>query len=143
MFTCRHFAIQELVPPEIYAGRGDKAWELLNPKILHAADGIRDMFGPTIVNTWHSRDLVTHWGRFTESGYRTPETKTGAKLSQHRLGCALDLKFTETTPIAVYEHIMANPDDFPEITCMENAHSTKSWLHIDCRNCDPIKVVNV
>jgi hypothetical protein len=131
-----HFALHELVPPDVLDVRGETAWELIDPSLLMALDGLRKRFGRITVNDWH-------WGgKYRESGYRTPETKTGARFSMHKAGKAADCKFADTTPQAVYEAILESPDDFPWITCLENIEKTVGWLHVDVRNCERVKVVN-
>lgn len=54
MYKCSHFKIQELVPPAIFEARGEKAWELLDERLLITLDRLRDRFGPITVNNWHS-----------------------------------------------------------------------------------------
>jgi hypothetical protein len=124
----RWFVLQELVPPEIFEARGDAAWELLDPRVLITADAIRDQFGATIINNWHAG------GPFKESGFRVADSTTGAKLSQHRYGRAVDVKCKNATPEEVHAYILANPDKFPEITTLEAIEATPTWVHVDCRN---------
>lgn len=118
------FIIQELVSPDIYAAMGERSWELLDPGILMMAQLLRDKFGPVTINNWLTK------GQYKESGLRSFLTSTGAKLSQHKYGRALDLKFKNTTPQAVYAYILAHPEEFPYITIMENIEATPTWLHI-------------
>jgi hypothetical protein len=40
------FTLAELVPPDIYAALGDRAWELLDPMALMSLQSIRNKFGP-------------------------------------------------------------------------------------------------
>jgi len=50
MYKCDHFKIQELVSPGVYKDRGDKAWELLDDRLLMTLDKLRERYGPIIVN---------------------------------------------------------------------------------------------
>jgi len=130
MYKCEHFIIQELVPPAVYSDRGNKAWELLDPAALFTLDSLRDRFGVITVNNWHLG------GDRQWSGLRTPDSPYYSKYSQHTFGRAFDCLFTSTTAEDVRQTILANPEDFPEITSMELG---TSWLHFDVRNCIKIK----
>ena len=124
----RHFQLHELVPQDVHEARGEAAWELLDPRILITADAIRDTFGPTTINDWRDGGL------FKESGLRSFDSTTGAKLSQHRYGRAIDVKCKDATPQEVHAYILANPDKFPHVTTLEDIAATPSWTHCDCRN---------
>jgi len=136
IYKCDHFRIHELVPPTVYKERGQKAWELLDERILRAIDELRDTFGPITINNWY-------WGgKFKWSGLRTANCKIGAKYSQHRYGRAMDLKFKHATPKFIRASIRK---DFPHwidmgIHCVEN--KTKTWVHVSCQNCSAIKWIN-
>ena len=83
----KYFALNELVPPDVIASRGEQAWQLMDDRILRGADWLREKFGPCVINGKFG-------GKgFTESGLRSPFTTTGAKWSQHKFGRAVDLKF--------------------------------------------------
>lgn len=123
----QHFELHELVPPEILELRGEAAWELLEPRLLVAADRVREKFGPCTVNDWKTG------GRFRESGLRDPCTGTGARFSQHKRGAAIDAKFKDATPRAVFDYLLEHPDEFPEITVLEDVAKTPTWVHFDVR----------
>ena len=134
----RHFAIQELVYPEIYESRSWRCWELLDERALRSLSAIREKFGPLTVNDWH-------WGgNYKESGLRSFTTQTGAKLSQHRFGRAFDIKPKEAVIQDVYEYILGHPREFKFISTLENIEATPTWVHFDTRlNQDPgIRIVN-
>ncbi len=136
MIKCEHFKIYELVPPQVYKDRGQKAWELFDPKLLTAIDMLRETFGSATVNDWK-------WGgNFKWSGLRTNQCRIGAKYSQHRFGRAADMKFKNITPAEIRKAIRSDLIGFKEmgVTCIEN--KTKTWLHVDVRNTIPIKWVN-
>jgi hypothetical protein len=126
----KYFALNEVVYAGAIQARGEKAWELMDDRILRGADWLREMFGPCVINGKFG-------GKgFTESGLRDPFTKTGAKFSQHKFGRALDLKFLKVSVKEVYEYIIRNPTQAREngITCVEDIRDTKGqWLHVDCR----------
>lgn len=130
MYRPQHFALHELVPPSIYRSRGERAWELLDPRALITLDQLRDRLGPITVNDWY-------WGgQYNESGLRSLTTKTGAKLSQHRFGRADDCKFADATPREVADYVLAHADEFPYLTTIEDPDATPTWFHFDVRNHD-------
>jgi hypothetical protein len=130
-YKCEHFRIEELVPPEVFADRGEKAWQLICPYLCMAIDQMREVFGPIKINDWL-------WGgNFKESGLRIPSHKAYSPYSQHTFGRAADLKFSQhLDPAIIRKDILATPDRFPYIMSMEL--DTPTWLHIDTRNCDRI-----
>jgi len=132
MYQCRHFVIQELVDPEIYKKRGNKAWELLDERALITLDALRDKFGPICVNNWHTG------GKRKWSGLRTAESPYYSPTSQHSFGRAFDC-----VPLALdveslrSQVIRDRQKNFPYITGIELG---VSWFHFDVRNHTPLKV---
>jgi hypothetical protein len=126
----KYFALNEVVHPGAIQARGEKAWELMDDRILRGADWLREKFGPCVINGKFG-------GKgFTESGLRDPFTTTGAKFSQHKFGRALDLKFLKVTCTEVYDYIIRNPTEARAngITTVEDIRDTKGqWVHVDCR----------
>jgi hypothetical protein len=128
IYRPKFFDLQELVGPEIFKFRGGSAWELLDAGALLTLDRLRQRFGPITVNNWNVG------GKFTESGYREWDTKTGAKFSMHKFGKAFDCKFAKVTVREAADFIIANHAEYPHLTTIEDPDATKTWLHIDCRN---------
>jgi len=62
MYRCEHFSIHELVPPHVFHKRGEKAWELLDERLLITLDKLRQRYGRMTVNNYY-------WGqtRFSQS----------------------------------------------------------------------------
>jgi len=125
----KYFALNEVIPPAIIAERGERAWSLMDDRILQGADWLRETFGPAVINGKYGGKV------FTESGLRDPFTTTGAKWSQHKFGRALDLKFTKVTCKEVYDYIIRNQAEARAngITTVEDIAFTGNWLHIDAR----------
>jgi hypothetical protein len=127
----KYFALNEVIPPAIIAERGERAWALMDDRILRGADWLREMFGPAVINGRFGGKV------FTESGLRDPfdTTSKSAKWSQHKFGRALDLKFTRVTAKEVYEYIIRNPSEARAngITTVEDIAFSPTWCHIDCR----------
>ena len=126
----QYFQLYELVPPEIFKERGQRAWEMLRPEALAMLDGLRKKFGPIKINDWMDG------GHYTESGLRRFDSKTGAEFSMHRYGCAFDAKFRDVLPAEAHAYILAHQGEFPLITAIEAIESTPTWVHADTRNSD-------
>lgn len=132
MYVCKHFIIEELVPPHVYAERGEKAWELFDDRALITLDALRDKFGSITVNNWK-------WGGNRKwSGLRTPESPYYSPYSQHTFGRAFDCIFNKiNTEDARHKVLKDRAELFPYITGVE---LKVSWFHFDCRNHTPVKV---
>lgn len=132
MYTCKHFAIHELVPRAVYNDRGEKAWELLDDRLLITLDRLRERYGKMKMNDYF-------WGGSNQwRGLRTPDSPYYSKYSQHTFGRAGDPIFQEVTAEKVRQDLRDNPDD----PCFEYIQSVElgvSWFHFDVRNCIRIK----
>ena len=147
MYTPSFFSIEELVPPSIYERRGERAWQLLDERMLVTIDQLRMRFGPMAINTWHSEKLQKAYGLRTQSGLRTLEfyqTYYGDKglekylgsLSQHKYGRAFDCLFEDYPDTDVVRSLVRQDrTQFPHLAAME---TDISWFHGDVRNCQPI-----
>lgn len=123
-----YFKIEELVSEKTLLDCGEaRCWWLFDSRILEAADLLREQFGVTIVNDWHTG------GKFKDSGYRVPTYSRYSITSQHSNGRALDLKFKRHTADEVREGIIADRERYHMITGLEMG---VNWVHIDCRNYD-------
>lgn len=130
-YRCKHFAIHELVPPQVYRDRGDAAWQLLDERLLRTLDALRERYGQMFVNNYE------FGGEREWSGLRTADSPYYSPYSQHSFGRAADCLFSQVTVDQVRNEIMANPSasDFILIGSVELG---VSWLHFDVRNCDRI-----
>lgn len=131
MKVSENFWLTEFIPKNVYEEYGDKSLQFIDERIITIAQFIRDHFGkPVTINNWYDG------GQYNESGYRSPNTKTGAFRSQHKSGRAIDIKVSGLLPKEVYDHIMAHEELFISVgvTAMENITSTPTWVHLDCRN---------
>lgn len=127
MYKCKYFVIQELVSPGTYKDRGEKAWQLLDDRMLKTLDLLRGKYGSMTVNNW------SYGGNREWSGLRTPDSPYFSKYSQHSYGKAADIIFSDTTAEEVRQAILANPDD-PTFALINSFEENTSWLHIDVRN---------
>ena len=131
----KSFIIQELVPEHIYIKRGEKAWELIDDRLIKMIDVLKAKFpkGTMTINNWK-------WGGDRMwSGLRTPESKYYSETSQHSFGRAIDCIFSEYSAQKVRTYIIDNPGLFPYITGIED-YNGMSWVHIDVRNSDLVKI---
>lgn len=125
MYLPHYFQPYELVPPDIFASRKDKSFELIDERVLITLDTLRENFGPCTINDWH-------WGgRFGQSGLRTPDAPEYSTTSQHSFGRAMDCKFKEITAEEARNRVIENRLLFPYITFLEN---DVDWFHFDVRN---------
>lgn len=142
-YKCEHFKIHELVPPQVFKDRGEKAWELMDDRLCEGVDALREHFGPATINNYN-------WGGDrTESGLRIPSSKWYSPYSQHTFGRAADLLFKEATADEVREYIREvwknytqssiSPPEYP-IVEIHGLEEGISWVHIDVRNYDGLKV---
>ena len=123
----KNFILQELVMPEVYQERGERAWELLDARALLMLQMLRHAFGPIVVNNWHDG------GEYKESGLRSFECSTGAKLSQHKFGRAFDCKSRNATPYEMRDFVIGKQERFPYLTTIEDPQYTPTWFHFDTR----------
>ena len=127
IYRPRYFGLEELVAPEIFKARGERAWVLLDVYALVTLDQLRERFGKMTVNDWH-------WGgKFKDSGLRHESSTTGKWWSQHRFGRAFDIKPKDTTPQEIHVAILSDPDKFPHLRVLEAIAATPTWVHWDTR----------
>ncbi len=134
-YKCTYFNIKELVSQSVYNDRGEKAWQLFDPRLLLTIDLLREHYGPITINDWSS-------GHHNESrGLRTPASPYYSTFSQHTHGKAFDLIFHDIFASQVRVDLFAHATTprFIHITSVEMA---VDWLHIDVRNCDRILKFN-
>ena len=132
MYKCEYFKVHELVPPHVYDARGEKAWELLDKRLLQTLDRLRRRYGPMTVNNYY-------WGGDREwSGLRTSDSPYYSPYSQHTFGRAADCLFKTISVEQVRREILSTPNA-PEFELIGSIELDVSWLHFDVRNCNRIK----
>ncbi len=128
------FDVREWVDQRTWGALGPRAAWQIDPRIVRIADAVRELTGRGVmVNNWHYAKGMQQV--YKSSGLRAKWDSTGGALSQHRRGCAADLKVTGMTPAAVLAAIQANKTRFLDLglTAIENLSFTPTWLHLDCR----------
>jgi len=142
----KNFWLKEFVPREIYEKFGTKAIWFVDPKLIEAVQNFRDGLGEVLfINTWHL-DLPQS---YNYSGFRPPDCKIGASLSQHRFGRGADIKtmkilelkdLNKNKDIAIFEMLDESRrirnfirDKYTDLGITTIEKNTPSWVHIDIR----------
>ncbi len=141
-----NFFLDEFIPPELYHLFGERSMLWLRPQVVRISQSLRNIFGPCTINNW-SQDGEVNPEEFLkfpeskqeqfyhESGLRMPDTKTGAKFSMHKYGCAADLKFINSDPDTVRRYIKAHYYEvFRPLGMTRMEARTPTWVHCDCGN---------
>lgn len=126
-----NFYLDEFIDQETYRQYGRQSIWFLDFRIVRIAQLLRNVSGqPVIINSWF------HGGGFNESGFRRPASRTGAYLSQHRFGRAIDPKVNGKDPEEVHELIHFYKAKFMAagLSTLEHTDFTPTWSHLDCRH---------
>lgn len=125
----KYFQLHEIIDRATWYVQGEEAWKLFAPDILYSLDGLRDFFGcPISVNNWWGN---THPLARQYCGYRPPDCKVGAELSQHKKGNAADCHISGADYDELRLRIVKNKNDERLIKIMRMEIGIP-WLHIDC-----------
>lgn len=135
IYKCKHFGIEELIPPETLALVGDndiwKLWMLFDPLALMTLDSLRDHYGVIYVNDW------AIGGGDKYRGYRPFTCRVGSQFSQHKRGAGFDLTFMSIDAYQVRDEIRTmtlmqlESAGFQYIRRIED---NVSWFHFDMGN---------
>ena len=120
--------LEEFVPREIFdAYAGNSIW-FLDKRIIDVCEYLRVKIGkPITINNWHNG------GTYNNSGYRAPDQIIGARLSQHKRGCAADIKVKDLSPVEVAAFIKLHFAELNKLGLTTIEKDTPTWTHIDCR----------
>ena len=122
-----HFSVEEFFPPSMLLKYSeDRLWSLLDDRIVWTADQLRERFGRAVINN------APFGGQNQFRGFRPFDCETGAELSQHKFGRAIDITFEDYDVAYVRQDIKDHHalDRYKHITYVEE---DVPWLHIDCR----------
>lgn len=114
-----HFTLQEMTASDVAARRG---WDN-TPNADHTANLLRlaAFLEKVRITLWNKPITIT-------SGYRCKQVNDaiGSKdTSQHRIGCAVDIKVKGLTPRQVCERLIRSKLEFDQVILEFN-----SWTHI-------------
>lgn len=115
-----NFFLDEFVHPDAF----------IDARLVDIAQFIRNKLGVAItINNWFTG------GQFKESGLRDKNTTTGSKLSQHKIGMAIDVKIAGFDGRKWHEFVKANAKELFELGArrIEDFTLATTWLHIDLK----------
>jgi hypothetical protein len=126
-----YFDLREFVSRAQWDAYGEGVIKFLDPRIVDGMTFLREWFdAPITINNWHTG------GRFQERGLRALNTTTGARMSQHKFGRAVDFNVQGMSAKEVFDEIIKywnviSPHE--TFTTLEDVADTPTWTHIDCR----------
>lgn len=126
----KNFYLDEFIPIHVYHNYLSRALWFIRPEVVSLAQFYRDWFdAPVTVNNWYSG------GPLQQRGYREPNSTTGARLSQHKFGCAFDCSIGTISPDEVRSEILNNEATFMKagLTTLEHGDYAPTWVHSDIR----------
>jgi hypothetical protein len=124
----KNFKLDEFIHPDIYNIYKSQSIKFIDVRLITIAQEIREDLGlPLTINTWYNG------GGFKNSGLRKFDSTTGAKMSQHKFGRAIDLKCSKCDALKIAEVILNNKEKYLKLGVgrLENPAITKTWLHVD------------
>lgn len=130
MKVSEHFDIREFVDPTTFAQQSSRSVDAIDKKLINIAEYIRTKIDqPVTINNWHLG------GQFKESGLRNKNSTTGAKLSQHKLGKAIDVKASGYAGDDWYEFVKIQAKELYDLGVRRIEHKSlaTTWLHIDLK----------
>jgi hypothetical protein len=125
-----HFILEEFINPDTFKREKDNGLSLIDKKLFDIAEFIRvDLGVPITINDWHTG------GQYHESGLRDKNSTTGAKLSQHKLGKAIDVKAKGYGGAEWYDYVKKNAKKLYDLGVrrIEDKSIATTWLHIDTK----------
>ena len=128
MKLTKNFYLHEFINPDILNWYGNVSLGFIDNRIVDIAQFFRDRYGKPIVINGEFGGLT-----FTESGLRKFNTRTGALMSQHKMGRAVDMKWEGMVADEVRADIINNYEKFRSKGLTTVEKDTDTWIHVDCR----------
>lgn len=131
MQVSKNFDLREFIDPITFAEKGESSIDLIDKRLIDIAQFIRDSTGEQVViNSWHMG------GPLKECGFRRPESKTGAKHSQHKLGKAIDVHIGHWTGEQMNTWASENRTKLYQLGVrqIEDKSLTTTWLHLSTKD---------
>jgi len=133
----KYFKIHELVPEKLYESvHEDLLWSMIDSRLITVIDKLKEKFnhGTMTINNYY-------WnGDRKWSGIRTKDSKYYSDGSQHSIGNAVDIIFSNYNASDIREYILENQDEFPGIGGVEDFDGM-GWVHIDTRDRRNSKII--
>ena len=130
MKVSEHFILEEFINPETLKVEKENSLKLIDKRLIDIAEFIRvDLGLPITINNWHTG------GQYHESGLRDKNTTTGSKLSQHKLGKAIDVKAAGYGGAEWYSYVKKNAKKLYDLGVrrIEDKSIATTWCHIDTK----------
>jgi hypothetical protein len=133
----RHFRIEEYVPEVVFRDLGEKAWQLIDIRLIENMDSLKDQ-----LEDIYDREIaitINNWlwgGERQQSGLRINGQPYHTPYSQHTFGKAAD-SICEIPAKDIRRHIKDQLIVLPHPCVIEEFDSDGeeiSWLHCDVRN---------
>ena len=130
MKVSKNFIIQEFVTPSMYNDLGDDADILIDDRVVHLAQFVRERFDkPVTINNWF------YGGPFKYRGVRPHDCEVGAAYSQHKYGRAFDFNVRGMSIEEVHQDIKDNQQLYYDnhLRVVESIEKAATWIHFDVR----------
>jgi hypothetical protein len=124
MKISKDFQLEEFIPKEIYSKLGKRSIVLLDNRIIHVAQALREVYGEAFINEWMTG------GNANWRGWRPWWCPIGAHYSQHKFGRAVDLTFKNKLAKEIREDIRENQAYWYNVGIRRVEESTR-YLHVD------------
>jgi uncharacterized protein YcbK (DUF882 family) len=140
MYKSKYFKLKELVCRHVYEKFGEKAWSLLDPRLLQTLDIIKEALDkPIYINNWSVQGALSQRGlrcilcKLVKDAF----VKNTLYMSAHMEGQAVDFDVMGMTAEEVRKWIIEHQDILPYSIRLEDG---VSWVHLDVRGEDDVKV---
>lgn len=126
--------VRELVDHQTFFTLGQKAWTLIDMRLLEVLNQLKDAYGYTmVINTW----FMQNWKNFGDMrefcGFRPNTSTVGKPDGAHYKGMAADILFYDKegnfiNSDTIRSKILADAHLFPLVRCLEVG---VPWVHVD------------
>jgi hypothetical protein len=148
MQLTQNFNLKEFVPKAIYEQYRERSIWFIDIRLPAGAQAVYDVLKKAIIKPlgeFENMRMVINDQDSDERGFRFPDTATGASLSQHKFGRAIDFQIDvqrigggrwEAYPSLEVQWLISRPETWDILkvffTTMEK--DTIGWTHLDMRN---------
>lgn len=159
-----NFFLDEFICPCVYNEHKEKSIKHIDNRLIEIAQFIRSKTGSSVIinNYWkyyldniNNAKVVemvyANKGIFKERGLRNVNTETGAKLSAHKTGQAIDVDVDGMTAYSMFMFAKDNKNELYRLGVRRIEHysltggNSKGWMHLDTKGNDDkkIKIINL
>jgi hypothetical protein len=129
MKVSKNFSVEEFIPKDTFKTLGARSIVLLDDRIIHVAQALREVYGSANINEWlwGANANFRGWRPFWLE--KDGDTEF-AEYSQHKFGRAIDLNFFSVSNNIVREEIRENQKFWYNIGIRRVENDT-THLHVD------------